>query len=255
MDPAARRLIVGHTAATVRLRASLLAYLTALWQRADYDKLDRYAVPAAAAVTGTQQRMASMETAYLAALLTVRAGERVTLNPPDPRSVTVEAIRGVSPQKVYGRAGETLRWRLSAGDPFAVASRKALDRVQVMASTDIQLARTHTVVSVLADAPGVAGYTRVTDGDPCELCATAATNFYRSSELMPIHDRCSCGVEPVMGDSFHAAKSVHTGQLKELQAAGISSAPGDADVAVRDHGEIGPVLTRAGDSFRGPDDL
>lgn len=225
------------------------------WRVADYDDLDPFVTMAVATVLGAQARASSMMVAYLEAILSVKTGDVVKLAPPPAKAVQVAAIRGVAPETVYGRTASTLYWRLSEGDPFGVAADKAIDRAVISAQTDLQLARTHTVTGTLPQAGSVVGYQRVTDSDPCELCATAATNLYHTDDLMPIHNRCSCGVEPIIGQSWDQARDDQVSQLKELEAAGISNVKNAGPVEVQHHGELGPVLTHAGDRFRGPDDL
>lgn len=44
----------------------------------------------------------------------------------------------------------------------------------------------------------IVGYERVPDGNACSLCNTAAGQRYRSSDLLPIHGGCGCGVRPVL---------------------------------------------------------
>jgi hypothetical protein len=45
---------------------------------------------------------------------------------------------------------------------------------------------------------GVTRYRRVTAGACCALCAGASTKTYGTATLMPLHNGCSCGVEPVV---------------------------------------------------------
>lgn len=53
----------------------------------------------------------------------------------------------------------------------------------------------------------IVGYERVPDGGACVLCLTAAGQRYHSDDLMPIHDKCGCGVEPLTEDDlFHPKK-------------------------------------------------
>jgi len=100
--------------------------------------------------------------------------------------------------------------------------------VTKLAATDLQLAQTHSARDWMADDENVYGWRRVTDGDPCPLCALAATRIYYRADLMPIHEHCGCGVEPLYGE--------HPGGL---------SVPNAAVRVVDDH-EIGPRLMAAG---------
>lgn len=69
-------------------------------------------------------------------------------------------------------------------------------------------------------AEAIVGYERIPDGDACELCNLAAGQRYKTDDLMPIHNLCGCGVEPVMGNEVLTPKKGAKGQLhdaRELQ--------------------------------------
>ena len=121
----------------------------------------------------------------------------------------------------------------------------ATARATGMVRTDLQLAKTHAVAYVTENADHVRGYWRVPDGGACDLCLLAAEQTYSRGDLMPIHERCGCDVEPIFGSDAQRAASPEP------------AAPQDPDLelAVEDHGELGPVLTVAGQAFTGPDDI
>jgi len=45
--------------------------------------------------------------------------------------------------------------------------------------------------------PPIVGYRRVLSGDDCDACTEAAGYLYSSEDLLPIHEHCQCGIEPV----------------------------------------------------------
>lgn len=52
------------------------------------------------------------------------------------------------------------------------------------------------IQDVVPAQPKIIGYERVYDGG-CKFCAAAAELLYHSSDLMPVHEHCNCGVRPV----------------------------------------------------------
>jgi hypothetical protein len=89
----------------------------------------------------------------------------------------------------------------------------------------------------------------------CGLCIAASDRIYRVRELMPIHPpSCKCTTLPIVGDD-DPGRSLNRVDLDRLYAEAGSTAAADlrrTRYKVNEHGEFGPVLTRAGDSFRGP---
>jgi hypothetical protein len=83
-------------------------------------------------------------------------------------------------------------------------------------------------------------FTRHTRAGACNLCSLAAGQVYSSDKLMPIHDGCACTVVPVWGDDDLPGPDSQADERYE------------DEVAVREHGELGPVLTQADHHFRGP---
>jgi len=45
----------------------------------------------------------------------------------------------------------------------------------------------------------IGGFQRVADGGACEFCQTVDGAFLYSDDVMPLHNRCGCGIEPVVG--------------------------------------------------------
>jgi hypothetical protein len=71
---------------------------------------------------------------------------------------------------------------------------------------------------------------------------------------MPIHDRCRCETLPIIGEQ-DPGQSLNGDELRALYDAAGSTKGSDLKrvrVKVREHGEIGPVLTDASHNWRGP---
>jgi hypothetical protein len=103
--------------------------------------------------------------------------------------------RGV--QIELGIPGPTERER----KPLTAAVGDGERRVRSLALTDVELATTHTARERLADEPEVRFYRRVLTGaESCGLCIVASTQRYRKRDLLPIHPNCDCVVAPILGD-------------------------------------------------------
>lgn len=240
------RIIRGHHLATQEIRRQLVGQLQRLWDSLDDyrdEQIDQFAGRAASAVTGGQRNTVELEQAYLARLATAVRGEQVRPAGIDPRELVGSRLRGVEPREVYRRAGVDVWTALADGEPIGQAQRRGRRRALSTAQTDLQLARTHAARRLLPGDERVVGYRRATRGaETCDLCVTAAEQRYHTDQLMPIHPGCDCAIVPIYSDAD----------------------PSDAldrpdrdpvDVAVREHGEIGAVLTHADHGFTGPENI
>ena len=224
LDPVA--LTQQNLVAQARLRATVTRSIVGLWgtlapyNRPEAEKFVQYLLPLA---RGAQTAMSVMTASYLHQVISATANEPVgTQVTVPPRTVVGAVLRdGLEQSELYQRPFTTIWWRLGQGDDPATARQKGLDRALTIALTDLQLAKTHTARAVLVAMPEVAAYRRVTRGDlSCPLC-TEALGPFPAEQLLPIHDRCSCDLEPLL----------HT------------SAP--AEATTTQHGELGPLLERS----------
>ncbi|MET9480934.1 hypothetical protein [Streptomyces sp. NPDC006638] len=208
--------------------------------------------------------MASLTASYLETLYREIAddGSRVRL---DFDEVTGRALRGVDPEEVYKRPFTEVWMALSDGEPLDVATERGAKRLEIIAKTDLQLARTHTVQEVTAGQPGVEYTIRELQGEyDCALCMIAATQRYHKKNLAPIHPGCDCLVKTVKAD-YDPGQVIDDERLEQIHAA-VEAAIGTFDrggravdyrkiIIARNHGEIGPVLGYRGQRFTGPDDI
>lgn len=247
IDRQAERIILGYSDRFLAIRQRLRLFAQVHWSALpDYrdPEILRFAKAMDAAVTGSQAQVAALTDQYLATVGTLLTGQTVAPVGIDPRLVNDLALRGVPAVDVYARTGPEVWYQLSQGAQVKDAIDAGLDRALTAASTDLQLAKTHTALEVTANDDRIIGYQRLPEGaNPCELCLTAAENTYRSDDLMPIHDNCSCDIVPVYADgrTVDTAALRDSGQLDESQQRG--------DPVVREHGELGPILTVAGQDY------
>lgn len=241
----------------------------------DYRDPELFATKVAPVVEAGQGAAVSLMDSYLARAI---KGTVVGL---DKSKLTGAAVRnGADPLEVYQRPLRGLYYDLSQGRGFGPSVEKALLRTLTTAETDIQLAsRASAVAYGLATDGAIRAWERVPDDAACTFCLLAATQRYWIEDLQPLHDRCNCTVDPQTGESrikeitderLQMGQVVNPQYFEQLGADGVKVSRGDgttyvwtmkdgsradAAVAIRDHGELGPVLTDPRDNFRGPADV
>lgn len=163
----------------------------------------------------------------------------------------------VTPWQVYQRPVEQYRWKFAHTSNIDEALDAAQTRLEQEIEADVQRASSEAQRTVLASVATVTGYRRVihpemSKGGTCGLCIAAATRLYSVKELLPIHDRCHCTIMPVTEDTDPGLK-LNDDDLKKLYAAvGTTNAADLKRVRVAEvtHGELGPLVVRAGQSYR-----
>jgi len=227
---------------SARVREMIGAQLAGLWlglggyRDADVDRFVRVAVPK---VKAGQIATARLTAQYLG-------------GPVLPRE-RIWAARPVDPLVVYRRPAVKVYTLLSEGARLTDAVTQATGLLADLSSSDMQLAlRLQSQHSL--SSQGFTRYRRVLSGrEDCGRCAIASTNTYSTADLLPIHPHCDCTVEPVEDDfSVDLSGLSLSSDRAALVADGASL---ESLVAVREHGELGPVIAWASDHFTGPADL
>lgn len=168
------------------------------------------------------------------------------------------AVRnGTDPTVVYRRPFVDVWKALADGVPWEEALGRGRTRLSLTADTDVALSSRAAADQVYRSDPRVAGYRRVPDGKACTFCLVASTQRYKTGELMPLHPRCGCTTRPIIGqrDPGHILGREQLKQMKKLSDRPDYWNDRDLAVKVREHGELGPMLTKAGDKFTGPGDF
>lgn len=194
----------------------------------------------------------------------------------DPFEELVAAAKRewLDPGDVYGRVADGARYdQVVQGMEEPKARQRALVRISAAAHTDMTLAVRAQYEAALkqgrtvrADAWRRILRPELSQSGPCGLCVVAADRVYSTGDLLPLHDRCVCEVLPIMGD-LDPGLLLNDDDLKRLYAAageaiGVDRAETGGGkrqggalkkirVALTEHGELGPVLTRADHNFRG----
>lgn len=241
-------IINGYDSQIKRNMDAVVGRIESMWDGLpNYNKasIESFAKKAIQLMNAANLNTLSQTSAYLAALQAAATGQ--PFQPPGlSRSVVaLEALRGTDPIDTYRRPGVVVWTALRDGKELSQATHLGKLRAVAIAATDMQLAKTHTAKEFMARDSRVTKYKRVLNGDDCALCVTAADNIYSKSDLLPIHPGCNCSVSPVYG-SIDPAKSIN-----KLESQGQDK----VSIEVREHGQIGPMLTRADDAFTTPDDF
>lgn len=195
-----------------RLRLSLAVAATTSQLLSQLHTDEAAAIAAVVPVVEAGQRQtAALVDAYMAAKALQVTGTGTVIGL-DLARYTITALRnGAAAADVYARPFNALH---DGSDP-QVALTEAYAALDKLVRTDLQLAQTHASrdwidqqIKTATAETRIVGWRRVTDGDPCALCAVAATRTYRTGQLMPIHEHCSCTVEPLWGE--HDVASIGT---------------------------------------------
>lgn len=168
---------------------------------------------------------------------------------------------GVDKTTEYSRPFYTALQLVRGGKSETEALNGGGNRLRIMTATDLQMAKVRQA-RIALKAGGRRTFRRVTTSDkPCELCDLASDQIYYTGDLMPIHPNCSCDVEAdedSAGDSGdRQADDEDTSEPDDrADESDTEDKPRTVDdIAVREHGEIGPLLTWLTDKFTGPEDL
>ncbi|MFB7919217.1 hypothetical protein [Streptomyces sp. NPDC056061] len=231
------------------------------WRDTDVRRFERTALPV---LLAGQRQVASLTASYLEQLYREVDGRarRVDL---DLDTVTGRALRDVDPAEVYRRPFKEVWAALGDDVSLDEALNRGAYRLETIAKTDLQLARTHTVREVGEQMPHFTYTVRELQGEyDCALCMIASTQRYLKRDLAPIHPGCDCLVKLVTADE-DPGQVIDEEKLERIHDA-VEEALGKSDrggravdyrkiIVANDHGEMGPVLGFAGQRFTGPDDI
>lgn len=252
--------VARYAASAEAVKVQAEAAIAGLWASAEnfYNPTLVAALAAEAADLSTagQQTVIGATQEFVTSTLGLISGTR---RPPLPR-VTLPPIRnGQGLPLVHTRAAERYKRAVATGKSHEDALALATGRAAGLARTDLTLVQRNAQREVMR-ALGVRQYRRVVRPElsktgSCGLCIVAADRVYNSDELMPIHPpSCKCITMPIIGDN-DPGRSLNREDLDKLYAEAGSNKAADlrrTRYQVNQHGEYGPVLTRQGDSFRGP---
>jgi hypothetical protein len=256
------QLVAAHAAARDRLSQAATGYAAGQMEAFTdwYDTLAirQLAMRISGRVQAAQRQTAAVTDSYLARVLSALLGRGV----PKVGTVPVTTLRtGVTPAAPYGRIADQYRYRRALDMSEVEAVELATERARVVANTDVSLAFRAQSRKVMLSRP-VDGWRRIVHpelsrGGTCGLCIAASDRVYHRGDLMPLHARCECTVLPIVNGK-DPGKSLDGAALEKLYAEAGSTAAAKLKrtrYVVNDHGELGPVLAKEGDHFRGPEEV
>lgn len=271
-------LVLAEQRAYLQIRAAIGNQAEALW--AEFGglgdvQLASWLEQIVPTVQGAQLAAGNLMAGYLRTFLETASGR-----PFDPAGLNIEnliaeARNGTTALDVYTRPVIEARTLVSRGVPLGDALKRAGQRVATTAQTDVALTHRDTAHAVLSNEPDVKGFERVLTGRSCLFCAAASTQRYWIGDLMPLHANCDCTVAPIWGkqdpgriinrDRYQALRSLgdqywnRGGYIDEegnvFTVKDGETTPAPFQVAVEEHGELGPVLVDPDHHFTGPDEV
>lgn len=200
-------------------------------------------------------------------LTTVDLARKLRSRPVAVKSLITQRDTGIAKHEEYQRPYWEVVKAVRDGKDHQQAHQAGVRRLSQLTDTDLQMAKVRQA-QISLQAAGRKTYRRVTTSDnPCALCEIAATQIYYTDDLMPIHANCSCDIEEDdTGDDQAAADADFQppdvnrdiDQKKDITDLNENGAPAQDYrdlISVRQHGEVGPMLTWRGQHFTGPKDL
>lgn len=243
-------IMTAYLAATAALRSRLLGIVTATYAgQGDYRDAAAGAFVATVVpiMQAAQQTMGALTAAYLSHMIASAGG--TTAPTAIPRDA-LSNLRSVDPVEVYRRPYVQLWTDLSRGKSLDDAVAAGERRVTSLVTTDLQLAKTHASQIVLTDDKRVVGYRRVLVGShSCGMCVVASSVRYHKSNLMPIHPGCDCAVAPIMG-LYDPSRTIDSAMLSAHAQERALGSEGMKLFGHDDVIEVGDLLTEAHDAVR-----
>jgi hypothetical protein len=244
-----------------RLASALLVLYAGFDGWYDDDLVERIARETVRLLVADIDIVQGLADSYATQVLHQITGEPITI----PPTRLPEIRNGADLVGVYRRPAEHYRHLVAVGNPPAEAEAKATRRLERMTNIDLAIAARDAQLAQygVRQTDGQLGqYRRIVHPElartgTCGLCIVASDRIYSTAELMPLHPNCHCTTAPVVGD-VDPGNSLNNLALQQLYADAGSTAAAElrqTRYQVNDHGEYGPVITRAGDDFKGPGDV
>lgn len=164
---------------------------------------------------------------------------------------------GIPITEVYKRPARQYEHAIREGATPEQAERIFVDRLERIVEADVSAAMRDEKDRVRRASPKVIGFRRVLRPEkskygPCGLCVVAADRIYKSGDLLELHDRCVCETLEITEGS-DLGRALNRADLDELYLQAGSMFAEDLKrirVTIRENGELGPILTRDGSSFK-----
>ena len=237
----AAALTEAHIVAQERLRAIVaVAVITAWNSLPDYDEhsVDEFVANVVPIVLAGQRSSVALTEAFLARMLRRPA---LGLAPDELVGAAVRA--GAPPEEVYRRPFVNVWTALGKGVQWTDAVNAGRARVDATAQMDIQLSSRATYQAVQEADSGIYGYQRVADSGACSFCRAVNGAYVKSADASPLHNRCGCGLEPLLRP-HPRARFLPSGETVKKD-----------DYAIHQHGELGAYISDPADQFTSESDI
>ena len=246
--------LINQTGAVARLAFESLGS----WRDDDYLRFVRQITPI---LSGAKMQAAQASVAFYKSMANLddQDWQQPTISAAD---LTTQALRnGVTTEQVYRRPFVDVYTALSKGKQMTEAIEAGANRVESLASTEIQLARRNVGLKARNANDRIVGYIRtLTGAENCALCYVASTQRYTRGELMPIHPGCDCGEMPLYGTQDPGQiidearlEATHDSIAERFGVSARDARSVDySNIKIEQNGELGPVLTVRGQQFTGP---
>ena len=237
-------LVEAHIRGEKRLREIAILAVTRGWRNLpahNEANLAQFFSAVLPVVQSAKRSSVVLTAAYLA-----RAAER------QPEGLDVDDIlsrlrNGVPAEEVYRRPFIGMWQALGEGQTYADAFEKGLARAVSTAAMDVQLAMRGTAEALDTGY----GYVRVADGNACAFCQEVDGAYVKGEGYaMALHNNCGCSLEPLSEPHEGAVFLPNGTKVREYQYGALTDT-----VAVHEHGELGAVLTAAGQNFTSEQDI
>lgn len=230
-----------HMEGQARLRRLVEQALAASWNGLpghDRENLDEWLSKAVPAVAQAQRASAALTDAYIA-----QAMGRGPIGI-DPSEVIGAAVRnGADPVEVYERPFITLWGGLGKDLAYEDAAAKALARATSTGAMDVQLTMRASAEHIDTADRNLFGYRRVANPTACKFCKEVDGAYVKGSLgfVLALHNGCGCGLE-VLKEPHDLARLLPDGTPADPQERERLGYPAVPNVAIAEHGELGPVL-------------
>lgn len=215
--------------------------VTQTWNRlGSYNEKDvpRFIAQVEPIVRAGQNRTVALASAYLSRTLKEPpVGVRLD-------EVVANVRNGTPLATVYKRPFQKVWNKLGDYEPYEDAIAMGGREAHGLSMTDLLLAFTGAMLAYSAlSSERIVGFSRVADAGACDYCASLDGTVTGPSEPMPIHNACGCTADPLtVLTRSEREDEVNVGSTVE-------------DVAIEEHGELGPVITNKNQHFTGPSDI
>jgi hypothetical protein len=159
--------------------------------------------------------------------------------------------------EVYKRPARQAEHALRQGATLEQAEAVLVERFTKIVEMDAIATIRDEKARIREATPKVTGYRRILRPEkskygPCGLCVVAADRKYHKGDLLELHNGCVCDTAEITEDNDPGLVLNREDLDAIYNAAGgnFAEALQRTRVTVRENGELGPILVRAGDEFK-----